>query len=218
MKKSIRVSILRLFVISAAVLLSAGCATVGDQALKMREKISCCASPKQFTYESMAQDMKVQLTLDESSPVYGFASGHSYFKSFALPPSSAAKAVRVRSIVTGSTAFETTRLSQLYCPQITFLDANHQVLVTSDAVPTVAGPGSGIGFEFSHSFLAEFSIPAAATYFVLHSNPAGYGRLATRYTGGGGYMVGSTIVISRGGEPIHHPCGPTADAEVSLVK
>lgn len=192
-----------------------GCASMVDLSAKQESKASCCKSPADFKYEPLSPSALTPMSLSEESPVYVFATGKSYFKAHALPQQRTATKLRIRSFATGSTAFETQKLSQLYCPQVSFLNSNYDTLTSNDMVPSVARGALATGIL--PSFLAEFEIPTSAVYVVLHTNPAGYGRLATRYTGGGAYMVGSALVMERGGEPIHHPCGPIANAEISLL-
>lgn len=206
---------LRKYFASGLCLCICGCASVADLAAKLEAKPSCCKSAAEFRYEPLQAGTTTPLSLDEESSAYAFASGKSYFKAYVVPKQATATKLRVRSWATGSTAFETRKLSQLYCPQVTFLDSAYQVIASNDRVPSWAQGALATGML--PSFIADFEIPPNASYVVLHSNPAGYGRLATRYTGGGGYMVGSTFVTERGGEPIHHPCGPTANAEISLI-
>lgn len=195
--------------------LVSACASMTDLSAKLQAKASCCKSPADFKYESLALDAPTPMSLSDESPVYVFAAGKSYFKAHVLPQQGTATKVRVRSYATGSTAFETKTLSQLYCPQVTFLNSSYETLTSIDQVPRVARGALATGIF--PSFVAEFEIPTSAVYVVLHTNPAGYGRLATRYTGGGAYMVGSALVMERGGEPIPHPCGPIANAEISLL-
>ena len=195
--------------------IAGGCATVADTSAVLSTKSSCCKSPADFRYEQLTLGTAVQLTLDDKSPAYAFGSGKSYFKAYFLPVVNKETTLRVRSWATGSVAFETEKLSQLYCPEVTFLDKNHQAIFSNDLIPSPAKGALATGWR--PSFIADFEIPSAATYVVLHSRPGGYGRLATRYTGGGAYAVGNAYVVERGGEPIYHPCGPTADAEISVV-
>ncbi len=192
-----------------------GCASMTDLSAMQEAKASCCKSPADFKYEPLQPGAPTPISLSDESPVYVFAAGKSYFKAHVLPRQRTATKLRVRSFATGSTAFETRTLSQLYCPQVTFLNSSHETLASNDIVPLVARGALAAGIL--PSFVAEFEIPPSAVYVVLHTNPAGYGRLATRYTGGGAYMVGSALVMERGGEPIHHPCGPIANAEISLL-
>ncbi len=206
--------ILRCFGVVAVTLFS-GCASMADLSAKQASKESCCSSPAEFKYEPLLSGALTPMSLNEESPVYEFAIGKSYFKAHALPRPGTATKLRVRSFATGSMAFETRKLSQLYCPQVSFLDSRFETVASNDIVPSVARGALATGIL--PSFLAEFDIPPSAVYVVLHTNPSGYGRLATRYTGGGAYAVGNAVVIERGGEPIHHPCGPVANAEISLL-
>jgi uncharacterized protein YceK len=192
-----------------------GCASVADLTTKQQSKANCCKSPAEFKYEPLLSGSVTSLSLNDESPVYTFASGKSYFQAYVLPTQRNSTKLRVRSSITGSSAFETIKLSQVYCPHVSFLNSSYETLSSKDMVPLVARGSQNKGIL--PTFIADFEIPTDAVYAVLHSSTAGYGRLATRYTGGGGYMVGNTFVMDRGGEAIQHPCGPTANAEISLL-
>lgn len=191
------------------------CSTVADFAKDQESKSSCCQSWGDLGYEAMDREVPTRLTLGTSSPVYAFQAGKSYFKGFALPDGVAGGKLRVRSSITGSSAFESSTLSQVYCPTVSFLDARHTVLSSESKLPVWAVGKLSSGLF--PTFVSEFSVPAAARYAVMHSSPSDYGQLLTRYTGGGAYLVGSAVVVDRGGEPIVHPCGPNADAELTLI-
>ncbi len=56
-------------------------------------------------------------------------------------------------------------------------------MFSNDLIPSPAKGALATGWRLS--FIADFEIPSAATYVVLHSQAGGYGRLATRYTSRG---------------------------------
>ena len=187
------------------------CATVAELTRELESKPVCCKSPAEFKYQPLDSAGPASFTLGEGSPVYAFDSGRSYFKAYALPEPLAARKLRVRSSPTGSTAFETKRWSQAYCPQVTFLDAEHRVLASTSRIPDI------VPATLLLSFVADFDVPPAARYVVLHSDPRYYGTSsAVRYTAGGTYLVGNSVVTQPGGEAIRHPCAPIADAQVEL--
>lgn len=185
----------------------ASCTTLPEITDKVNAKPPCCNSMAEFSYEPLAKGQDLSFVLGEDSPVFAFHEGKSYFKAYALPASGAEHKLRVRSRPTGSIALETRKWSQVYCPQVTYLDAEYTPFFATSRVPAMVR-GAG--------FVAEFNVPAQARYVVLHTNIKEYGQLATRYTSGGAYLVGAAVVVERGGQPIHHPCGPVADASVEL--
>lgn len=206
---------MRSFLLLILSTLFSACSTVAGLTQKLDSKSPCCTSPSEFKYEPLAAEKPTSFALNDESPVYVFAQGKSYFKAFTLPQPLLSTRVRVRSFVTGSAAFESQRWSQAYCPQVTFLDAHHQVIASASKVP-VSSAGK-LSKGFSPAFMAEFRVPPTAQYLVLHANSELYGTSAIRHTRGGAYMAGSTMVMERGGEPIGHPCSPIADADVELL-
>lgn len=182
------------------VLLS-GCASIADLKSAMDAAPLCCQSFAEFKHRPLDTATSTDLSLNENSPVFVFEAGKSYFAAYAVPAAISTRKLRVRSFITGSSAFETKALSQLYCPQVSFLNANHQLIASRYGVPAWATRALATGIF--PSFVAEFEIPLTASYVVLHTNPAGFGTLVTRLNGAG--------------EPIQHPCGPVAHAELSIV-
>jgi len=185
----------------------AACASVQESAQKVEARASCCKSMAEMHFEHLRKAESQSFTLDDTSPVFSFDIGKSYFKAYTLPTGGKNTKLKVTSNPTGSIGFEPTKLSQVFCPQATFLDENFGTLVSIRRVPTYV---RGFGL------ISEFEIPEPTKYVVLHTNPSIYGALVTRYTLGGGYAVGNNFVFERGGEPIHHPCGPVADASVEV--
>jgi len=189
-----------------------GCATLDSRIAELDAKPPCCSDMAQFKYEPLEPGNVEKLQLGADSPAFTFPSGKSYFKAYKI---GSAQKMRVRSFRTGSTAFETRTLSQIYCPQVTFLTAQHSPIRTEARVPERATGKLAEG-QFWVTWVAEFEVPPAAAFAVLHSSKDLYGRMVYITTGGGAYLVGSTVVVDRGGQSIPTPCGPGGEAEVSL--
>ncbi|MFN3571504.1 MAG: hypothetical protein ACK4VX_14575 [Polaromonas sp.] len=206
---------LRLLISLFLSLLLSACASLTDLKAAMQAAPVCCKSFTEFKYLPLDAAATTDLALGQNSPAFVFDGGKSYFQAYSLPARSSARKLRVRSFITGASALETKTLSQVYCPKVSFLDAKYQVVASSYDVPRWARGALATGIF--PSFVADFEVPASAAYVVLHTDPAGFGTLVTRYTGAGAYLVGSHVVVERGGEPIHHPCGPVARAELSLM-
>lgn len=201
---------------AAAALVLQGCATVADSAAKAANAPVCCKSFAELPVERFVQQPEpVPVQWGDGAPAFDFPSGRSYFKGYELP--AGASRLLVRSWATGSTAFETRTLSQVFCPVVTFLDSQRSVVSMERKVPDWASRAHPQFRAGMPSFVANLDVPPAARFVVLHTDPAMYGIPVTRLTGGGGYMVGSTFVYNAGGEPIRHPCGPHANAEVSIL-
>lgn len=190
----------KIFLISLIIFLSA-CTTVPELVAKVEAKPACCKSPSEFSYIPIAAEGFTKIELSEASPIYKFPTGKSYFAAYSLPQG-ISRRLLVRTLITGSSAVETKRFSQVFCPQVTFLDTAFQDISTIGKQPLVAmGRWSKGIFP---SFLSDYGVPPNATYVVFYTNPSNYGNLNMRYAGDG--------------DSIYHPCGPVADAEVSLMQ
>jgi hypothetical protein len=186
------------------------CANVAELREKVEARGSCCASMSEFKYEALDVGRPISFVLDEQAPVFSFDTGKSYFKAFSLAPNAERRTLRISSRPTGSIGFETRKFSQSFCARAVFLDEAFKQLSALDTIPNYAQ-----GF-WSSAFVSLFEIPVGARYVVLLTNPRTFAYTAVRYTSGGGYMVGNAFVFERGGEAIHHPCGPIADAAAEI--
>jgi hypothetical protein len=205
--------IYKAFVICLGILVS-GCASLEDFAAEQEAKPACCDSFAGFKYEPLVQDTPAKMTLGKDSPTFNFSTGKSYYKAYTLPQKLRDGVLRVRSYTTGAASIDSKKLSQVYCSQVTFVDANYSMVSTDRILPSKATGYLASGFGLS--FVSEYVIPPSASYVVLHSHPAGYGRYVHWYTSGGVFVVGKTLVMDPGGGLVEHPCGPIADAEVSV--
>ena len=188
--------------------LVAACATLPEITQKLEARPSCCKSMSEFSYERLNVAQNVAFTLNESSAVFAFEAGKSYFKAFAVPPPGGARLLSVRSRPTGSITIETRKWSQVYCPQATFLDAEFRLITSGYRIPAYMREAQ------TASFISRFNIPSNTRYVVLHTDPRSFGQIATRSTDT--YAVGGPPGTDRDGDPILHPCGPVADADVEL--
>jgi hypothetical protein len=191
-----------------------GCATVSSLTEKLNSTQPCCTDFSQVAFKALPVGEELSFSLDDKSPVFNFDVGKSYFIGFSLPPESKSRMLQVMALPTGSTAFETTKLAQIFCPRVLFLGKDKQQIEVREASGEfLRGTGfSGLRFGATSSM----KIPEGTAYIVLHSNPATFGDYRTLYTRGGAYTVGSTLVIDRGGEPINFPCAPNADAKIRI--
>lgn len=196
--------------------LISSCASLADLSVKMNSKNSCCKSFTDIKYEALGKEKIQAFELNENSLTYDFSQGKSYFKAYSLPRDlNLNLTLLVRSFVTGTPNLESMRQSQVFCPTATFLNSQYQIIEALDKLPSLATPDLR-KLSFSPNFVTQFKPPEKAAYVVFHTNPAVFGHPISRYTSGGGYMVGKTFVFEQGGEAIRHPCAPIAEAEVSL--
>lgn len=189
------------------------CANLTDITSELGKKPACCTGVHQFSYAAMSTTGPTPIQLGPQSPVFDFDVGKSYFSALELPPNSAGRMLQFYAMATGSTAFETSTLAQIFCPRVLFLDADKRTISADDQVPSF-----DIFTDFGALMRgagAQFPVPDAARYVVVHSNPARFGQLVYRYSRPSGYMVGQTFVFGQG-EAFPFPCAPVADALVRL--
>ena len=191
----------------AASFLLAACATVQEEKEQLDAKRVCCDSVSQFKYEALPAQGSTEFSLNAESPAFAFETGKSYFKAYALPDSAPGRKLRIAHRPGQLGMIGPPEYTPAYCPRIVFLDEHFEQLFEATNFPRWV-PTLLEGGHFENTVW----VPEKAKYVVLHTNPRVYGvRAATRVTSGGGYMVGSTAVVSRGGEGISHPCGPIAN-------
>ncbi|MBU1192010.1 MAG: hypothetical protein KKE76_09875 [Gammaproteobacteria bacterium] len=59
--------------------------------------VECCSGFKDFSYESISMPYKMDISIDQSSPVYSFSTGKSYFRAFKFPTDVTHLVMTVRS-------------------------------------------------------------------------------------------------------------------------
>jgi hypothetical protein len=202
-------------VVFAGLFLTSGCATVQEERQQLETKQVCCESVSQFKYEALPAEGSAEFSLNVESPVFAFETGKSYFKAYALPTSAAGRRLQIAHRPGALGMIGPPEYAPAYCPHVIYLDDQFKQVFERTDFPQ----WKSTLFEGGH-FENSLRIPDNAKYVVLLTNPRVYGvRAATRITSGGGYMVGNTVVVNRGGEGISHPCGPVANGvSISLSK
>jgi hypothetical protein len=201
--------------VAMPVIAVAGCSTVSELQSVLDAKQPCCKSYAEMSFQPMQTDESVDFRLNESSPVYVFDTGKSYFKAFQLPTDSTGKTLRIISSATGSVGLETRKWAQVYCPRTIFLDSGMSAIAVHEQLP-IFQRGSMFA-RIDHGFISDALIPQSAQFAVLHANAAKFGTIVrSMTTGGGAYMVGKAAVYEPGGESIPFPCAPIADARVRI--
>lgn len=199
--------------LTAIGLVLAGCANLTDITSALERQRPCCQTLQELPSSDLLTGKPTPIRFDAQSPVFEFDVGKSYFLMLKLPPDSAGHMLQFYSMATGSTAFETTTLAQIFCPRVLFLDADRRVIGVSEQMP-VYDVFKGFG-ALLRGAGSQARIPADARHAVVHSNPTRYGQFVHRRDGPSGYMVGSSYVHSSG-DTFKFPCAPVADALVRI--
>ncbi len=207
------VRILFLAVLATSIFIT-GCTTLPDLKAKLDAAPACCTDAAQMQFQPLTTAEDVPFVLGSNSPAFIFETGKSYFAAFALPSVAPGRQLEIQAYATGSTAFESRTLAQIFCPRVLFLDAKKQPLGTME----VAGQYDRFkGFGgFRRGAGSGFLIPSDAAFAVVHANPGVFGNFRAMSTSGGAYMVGNALVIDRGGEYFYFPCAPIADARIRI--
>jgi hypothetical protein len=197
----------------AAILIS-GCTTLPDLKARLDAAPSCCVGFEQMQFDPLPAEGDILLALDDRSPAFNFETGKSYFAAYSLPATAQGKQLQVLAHPTGSIAFESQTLAQIFCPRVLFLNSSkrpmstHEVVGQFDRLNDFSGYMRGAG--------SAFDIPPQAAFVVVHANPQVFGNLRSMRSRGGAYMVGTTLVMQRGGESSGFPCAPNADAKIRV--
>ncbi|MEJ2470012.1 MAG: MalM family protein [Desulfuromonadales bacterium] len=110
-----------------------GCAVPYETAIqKLDSAKSCCRDFSEFTFEQLPFEKPFTFDLDQTSPVYDFASGKSYFKAVKLPEHSVPYVIRFRVYAQGTTPDD----SHIFYPKFVLLNDNFSI--ESEVVPDLA--------------------------------------------------------------------------------
>ncbi len=195
-------------------LLIAGCTTLPDLTRQLDATEACCSDFTQMKFLPLPAVDESSFELDKTSPVFAFDVGKSYFIAYSLPAKSEGKVLQVMALATGSTAFESAKLAQIFCPRMLFLGEDKKLLEANETRGEFIRNMGFSGLRFGAT--SSVTIPQGSAYVVLHSNPATFGQYRILYTRSSVYMAGNIPVISPGGEGIPFPCAPIADAKLRI--
>jgi hypothetical protein len=198
----------------AVSLLMGGCTTLPDLTRQLEATEPCCSDFTQMKFLPLPAVDEASFVFDKTSPVFIFDVGKSYFIGYSLPAKSEGKVLQVMALATGSTAFESATLAQIYCPRMLFLGEDKRSLEANESRGEFIRNMGFSGLRFGATSSA--TIPKGSAYVVLHSNPATFGEFRRMYTRGSIYMAGNIPVISPGGEAIPFPCAPIADVKLRI--
>lgn len=146
----------RFLIILALTSLATGCATTVDQKQKLQTAMVCCKSPKEFQYSELPLQGDFKFDLTEKSPMFEFSSGRSFFQAIHLPTGNSSSILQVRTYLGHGSQF---------CPSVTFLNANHEVVETKFEWSRWQQPDTTYG----GFYFVDYPIPQGGSYAVIHS-------------------------------------------------
>ena len=177
-----------------------GCATSHVAQIESLEKAKLCCRDVHELPILGSLDTEIRVSLNGESPVFGFATGRSYFYGFALPKKASPYELELRALPMGRASFEgTMRGGQQYLfPAVLFLDEQRRPLGTAYDEKLKAECYS---FGCTYTFAGSVKVPPEARYGVLHTL---YGKVGQDYQGlmqhpSGGFMAGGLVVLYPGG-------------------
>lgn len=169
-----------------ALLFLAGCQTynpVRDAEL-LRQKSSCCENFSELPYRKLVVEQRLDISLDENSPVFDFDSGRYFFQAFELPEWQGPLQV---TFVAGT--FGSAGRVGVVRPVIRMLDA--QFKQTRQLGPDDARHWQGSRFDFTVFINSEDS---AERYMVVAPAPAGE-RVGRKGLGYAPVQVGHGVLV-----------------------
>ena len=107
-----------------------GCAESYSSALRHYQKAeSCCASMSEFTADPIRVGERIKFGLGTDSPLYGFESGRSYFRVFALPDGPYPFRATFSSYLVG----DYLQSAHIFYPQVVTVDEKFRVIRSTGA-------------------------------------------------------------------------------------
>ncbi len=212
----------RLAVAACALLAVSGCAAPTSVALRdsLEAAPDCCASERDFNYQTLAVGERRKVELSASSPAHEFPTGKSYYAAFRLPPKPRPLNLQVRSLVSGGL---TLAEAYLFYPVVAVLDADYRPRSVISMPPDKVS--SAVRDDFFAGVLLDLSVPIVAedAFVVLctDARPLGETFRFERHTTTTRtlYYPGGTLLVT---DPVHVkadiPYAAGGRVEVQLVE
>jgi maltose operon protein len=143
---------------------------------ELRESPSCCTSLSQIPTEQIKIGESLTFGLGNGSPVYGFETGKSYFRAFALPDTATPYEVTVDSYPVGGYL----KNAYVFAPRIITLDRNRSI-IRSSGPETFSTGRSGLVEALQRAEGLEQKLSGSMTfednslgerYLVIHTTDA----------------------------------------------
>ncbi|MDT3735781.1 MAG: hypothetical protein ROZ00_06125 [Denitratisoma sp.] len=153
-----------------------GCSSLPRQIEQLSGIAPCCVDASQFRFEVLKQGEEIKTSFSESSPVFNFHTGKSYFAAFQLPPSN-----RAGSNLSVRTFWAATKLEQpqVFCPSVTFYDEDFKP-ITTELFMLSYHPGAT---KEGGQWRSMAPVPSEALYAVMHAETRRIGNLLAITTG-----------------------------------
>jgi hypothetical protein len=196
-----------LFTVVAITVILAGCASVQQRAEELRSKLPCCATLPEIPYRPADLRPEHIFELSDTSPVFNFREGKSYFHAISIQPSAASRNVKVRIFQQGSQGFEPMKNSLVLCPTVVFLDEEKKPFASVDLPISKAKPTSFLGPSITEARVwhSSMDVPAAAAHIIFYTKPTLFGRP-------------NSVAVYRFTQVVEFfsvPCGPTGSVELT---
>jgi glutaredoxin-related protein len=192
-------------ILMVLVVITSGCATNTDIVAKLNTQRATHTEFKTMQITELPANQEMSLTLTDTSPVFEFDTGKSYFATLGIQST---KSLEIFVMPTGSLAFEPAKLAQIFCPRVIFLDESKGLIRATD---TEVVYDRSLGFKtHRRGGTAILDVPVNTRYLVIHSRGDTPGKKVNYYNQASGFVVGSTYVREPGGSA-SFLCGPFAD-------
>jgi len=196
-----------LLAITATVLVA--CSPLPRQGEALRTATVCCNSISELPIAGRLEVAPATFEITEQTRLFDFPQGRSYFAAVGIKPGTRRK-LELRTWNRGNTKLD----EQIFCPVLTLLDANKQMIRTME-LGTMEFTRAGLIESASFSQVVE--LPETAEYVVVHS-PAdmlGHNLVARLSQPGRMAMVGSSAYFTPGSDFVRARCGQ--QGRVTLV-
>lgn len=166
-------------VFTICIFVLAGCASVPVEEAKavLGRSAACCKAFAEMRFEKVERNTRHKFDLDQSSQIFDFQQGKSFFQAFTLPERSASIIIQSRD---GGPLWKLSYVD----PLLVFLDSEKKQLIAVAGVPIKRDYHSMVPGFFDWYFGATLPVPAGARYVVIASDPVST-RTQTAYSDGG---------------------------------
>ncbi len=140
--------------------------------------------------------------IDDQSKIFDFPEGRSHFIGVTVPRVNVGRKLEVRTWHRGNSKFD----QQIFCPALTLLDGNKQVINTAELS---AMEFTRAGFVDNARFTQVLTLPDSAEYVIVHTSARSLGQRATAPVDRrvAVIVLNSGVYVSPGSGSVSIPCG-----------
>lgn len=144
------------------------CSPLPRQAEHLSSTETCCENTSNIDYLDLEAKEETDAEISETSPLFDFPGGRSYFAAFKIPSDLRFNRIHIASYPVGHILKST----QVLCPTFTFLDKDFNAVATKSIALRYVGPG-----RFTSAFyFNEFTMPSDSDYLIIHTRSADIGK------------------------------------------